>query len=141
MEQPGNGKQTSDSADRPKARSKVRTVLNLRLLVETLIVAAIIGTGIYVWYYYQVRHVAAAMLERAQELVEKKDDAGAAQYYFQYLKLKPGDADVQILLAETFDRAAKSRGKRGGPSNTIIKPWEWPRPKSKTSSRFGWRIC
>ena len=110
MAQTVKDKQTSDSADRPKGRSKVRSVLNLRLLVETLIVAAIIGPGIYIWYYFQVRHAAAAMLERAQELVDKKDDAGAAQYYFQYLKLKPADADVQLLLAETFDRAAKGLG-------------------------------
>ena len=79
----------------------------MRLLVETLIVAAIIGPAAYFWYWWQVKRTADAMLERAAKLVEEKDDAAAAQYYFQYLKLRPDDADVQVLLAESYDRAAK----------------------------------
>ena len=80
-------------------------ILNVRLLVETLIVAAILAPAIYVWYSWQVKRTAAAMLERAGKLTEDKDDRAAAQYYFQYLKLRPDDAGVQVLLAESFDRA------------------------------------
>lgn len=106
MERPMKTEQTP-SPERPAVRPRIRRILNLRVLVETLIVAAIIGPAVYFWYAYQVKRTADAMLERAQNLVEEKDDAAAAQYYFQYLKLKPGDADAQVLLAETFDRAAK----------------------------------
>ncbi len=79
----------------------------MRLLIETLIAAAIIAPLGYVWYSVQVRRTAATLLDRAAALVKEGDDAKAAQYYFQYLKLRPDDPDAQILLAETFDRAAK----------------------------------
>ncbi len=95
------------SADRPVAGPRLKRILNLRLLVETLIVAAIVGPAGYFWYCYQTNRTADAMLERAQKLVDEKDDDDAAKHYFQYLKLKPGDATAQVLLAETFGRAAK----------------------------------
>jgi tetratricopeptide (TPR) repeat protein len=93
--------------DRPAPRPMIRRIINLRLLVETLIVAAIIAPAAYFWYYFQMQRTAGAMLERANKLAAENDHAAAAQYYFQYLKLKPRDVDAQILLAETFDRAAK----------------------------------
>ena len=105
MERPINTKE-APSADRPVVRPRVR-ILNLRLLVETLIVAAIVGPAIYFWYSDQTNRTAEAMLKRGEELVKEKDDAAAAKYYFQYLKLNPGNADVQVRLAETFDRAAR----------------------------------
>ncbi len=89
------------------ARPRLKRILNLRLLTETLIVAAIVGPAAYFWYSYRLNRTAGALLQRAKELVEKKDDAAAAKYYFDYLKLEPGDANAQILLAETYDRAAK----------------------------------
>ncbi len=107
MEQRTNPGQTPASSDRPAAKPKLRRILNLRLLVETLIVAAVIVPAAYAWYWWQVKRTADAMLVRAEKLTDEKDDAAAAQYYFQYLKLKPGDADAQVLLAESYDRAAK----------------------------------
>jgi len=99
--------QSPSASSRPAARSKTVRIFNTRLLLGTLIAAAVIGPAAYFWYALQVRWTAEAMLERAATLVEEKNDAQAAQYYFQYLKLRPDDADVQVLLAETFDRAAK----------------------------------
>lgn len=95
------------------AGPKTKRVFNLRLLVETLIVAAILGPAIYLWYSWQLTRIEAAMLERAKELSENKDDRAAAQYYFQYLKLRPEDADVQVLLTESFDRAAVGLREKG----------------------------
>ena len=112
MGRPLNAKHEPPAAERPGAKSKYRRALNVRLLVQTLIVLAVVGLGAYGWYYYQVQNTAAAMLERAGKLVEDKDDAAAAQYYFQYLKLNPRDADVRVLLAETYDRAAKNRAQK-----------------------------
>ena len=106
-----SGTRRPSGTDRPPGRPTVRRMLNTRLLVETLIVAAIIGPAAYFWYLWQVKRTADTILERAATLVEQKDDAAAAQYYFQYLKLRPGDADAQVRLAETFDRAAKGPGK------------------------------
>ena len=103
----------------------------MRLLVETLIVAAIIGPAAYFWYSYQVKRTADAMLERAKKLAEEKDDAAAAQYYFQYLKLRPGDADAQVLLAEDVrPRRQGAGGERTERSNTTIRRWEWRRRKT-----------
>ncbi len=107
MDDSSDTRRSPPAANRPSARSRIRRVLNTRLLVETLIVAAIIGPAAYFWYWWQVKRTADAMLERAGKLAAEKDDAAAAQYYFQYLKLRPDDADVQVLLAESFDRAAK----------------------------------
>ena len=99
---------------RSAAKPRTRRILNVRLLVETLIIAAILGPAIYGWYSWQLKRTATAMLERAAKLTEDKDDAAAAQYYFQYLKLRPDNVDVQVLLAESFDRAAKVGGGRNG---------------------------
>ncbi len=91
----------------PPAKAGIRRVLNTRLLVETLIVAAIIGPAAYFWYWWQVKRTADAWLVQATKKTEEKDDAAASQYYFQYLKLHPDNADVQVLLAESYDRATK----------------------------------
>jgi hypothetical protein len=107
MDDPSATRGPAPAAYRPPARSRVRRVLNTRLLIETLIVAAIIAPAAYFWYRWQVKRTADAMLVRAGEKVEQKDDLAAAQYYFQYLKLQPDNADVQVRLAETFDRGAK----------------------------------
>ncbi len=107
MEHPSDTNQSPPAARRPSVRSKTMRIFNTRLLVKTLIAAAVIGPAAYFWYAAQVKWTAEAMLERAEKLVEEKDDASAAQYYFQYLKLRPDDAGVQVLLAETFDRAVK----------------------------------
>ena len=94
-------------ADRGAVRPKLKRILN-SLLVETLVVAAVVGPAVYLWYSYQVNRTADALLERARKLeLEEKDYKGAADDYFQYLKLKPNDANAQILLAEAFDRAGK----------------------------------
>ena len=106
MERPMKTKQTPP-ADRPVPRPRLKRILNLRLLLETLIVAAIVGPAGYFWYSYQTNRTAGAMLDQAQKKVAEKDDAAAAKYYFQYLKLKPGDPVAQVLLAEACDRAAK----------------------------------
>ena len=107
MDQMSDTNQSPSASNRPAARSRTMRIFNTRLLLRTLIAAAIIGPAVYFWYAVQVKRTAEAMLDRAATLVEEKNDASAAQYYFQYLKLRPNDADVQVLLAETFDRAAK----------------------------------
>jgi tetratricopeptide (TPR) repeat protein len=107
MDQLPTRNESSPAPMRSAARPKTRRILNLRLLVETLIVAAILGPAIYLWYAWQLKRTEATMLARAEKLVEDKDDRAAAQYYFQFLKLRPDNADVQVLLAETFGRAAK----------------------------------
>ena len=107
MHDSSDTRRSSPAANRQAATSRIRRVLNTRLVVETLIVAAIIGPAAYFWYWWQVKRTADAMLERAGKLAAEKDDAVASQYYFQYLKLRPDDANVQVLLAESYDRAAK----------------------------------
>jgi tetratricopeptide (TPR) repeat protein len=116
--------------DRPVARPRLKRILNLRLLVETLIVAAILGPAGYGWYYYQSQRLADAMLERAKEKADEKKDFAAAEYYRQYLTMKRGGAEAerpdawsgapagvraQVLLAEAFGRATK-----GQPSDQAI---------------------
>jgi tetratricopeptide (TPR) repeat protein len=98
---------TKNESSQAAKRPKTKRILNLRLVVETLIVASILGPAIYLWYAWQLKRTEAAMLERAEKLVEDKDDRAAAQYYFRFLKLRPDDANGQVLLAETFGRAAK----------------------------------
>ena len=102
-----NKTEPSGALDSAAARPRTRRILDVRLLVETLIVAAILAPAAYFWYSYQLKRAAAAMLERAHDLAENNDDRAAAQYYFQYLKLRPDDVDTQVLLAKTYDRAAK----------------------------------
>jgi len=102
----------TSTEETPVPRPKTQRVLNVRLLVETLIAAAVFAAGGAVWYYWQLNRTADAMLDRAEKLIKEGDDRAAAQYYFQYLKIRPENAEVQVLLAETFDRATKdARGK------------------------------
>ena len=140
MERPMKTKQTP-SADRPVARPRFKRILNLRLLVETLIVAAIIGPAGYAWYCYQVKHTADAMLDRAKETVEEKDDAAAAQYYFQYLKLKPGDADVRFCWPRRSTAPPRDGRERRERLNTTIRRWAWRRPRSNMACTNDWPNC
>jgi tetratricopeptide (TPR) repeat protein len=96
------------------AGKKFRHVLNTRLLVGTLIATAILATGAYIWRAVQVRWTAAALLDRAEALAEENPDA-AAGYLTRYLELRPGASGndkVKIRLAEVFDKAATSGGKK-----------------------------
>ena len=71
MERPMKTKQTP-SADRPVAGRRLKRILNLRLLVETLIVAAIVGPAGDLWYCYQTNRTADAMLERLKNSSMRK---------------------------------------------------------------------
>ena len=60
----------------------------------------------------EMRQAGSGTAKAADDAAMVKDYDTAAKYCFQYLKLKPGDVDVQVLLAETFGRAAKDRGSK-----------------------------
>jgi len=98
--------------DRQPARGrKTRRLLNVRLLVGTLIALAILVPAAWWWRALQVRRTAGALLERADDLAEDGDFAAACSYLLRYLELYPNDADVRVLLAQTYDRSVK--GPRG----------------------------
>lgn len=87
-------------------KSLARRMLNVRLLVGTLIAAAVVLAAAYFWHGYQAGRAAEALLVRADTLEEEGDWASAAEYISRYLKLRPDDPRARVRLAETFDKCA-----------------------------------
>ena len=91
---------------RPTERREVKRQLNVRLLVGTLIAAAVLGPAAYFWREFQVKRTAGSFLERAETLENEGEWGEAAGHLFRYLQLRPDDADARIRLAETFGKSA-----------------------------------
>lgn len=83
-----------------------RRVLNVRLLVRSLVMAAMLAPAAYFWHAFQVDRKATVLLDRAGEMEKSEDWLGAAQSIHRFLKLRPDDVAAKIRLAEDFDHAA-----------------------------------
>jgi len=81
-------------------------VVNWPLLLGTVAVLVVVAPALWFWHHYQLQRSASVYLQRANQLEETQEWAGAAKYLHRYLRLRPEDAPVQIRLAKTFDRAA-----------------------------------
>lgn len=90
---------------RPRKRRQVKSELNVRLLVGTLIAVAVLGPAGYFWHEFQVRRTAGAMLSRTDALEKEEKWGEAAAYLYRYLQLRPDDVDARIRLTETFDKS------------------------------------
>ena len=87
-------------------RSKTARVLNLRLLLGTVLAAAVVVPAAYGWHWHQVRVTASAFLERAAEHEAAGEWLEAARNLHRYLQLHPSDPEAAARLAEVFDRSA-----------------------------------
>ena len=88
------------------AALRTRRELNVGLVLGTLITLAVVVAAASLWRSLQVSREADVLKQRGQELAEQGSFGKAAAYYFRFLKLRPDDADVPVLLAEAFDRAS-----------------------------------
>jgi len=100
----GKGSRSTDSGT-PRRR------VNLRLLLQIVIVVAVLAPAGYWWYSYQrATSVAEAILDSAENLAEAGDWRGSASGFYQYLQLHPNDAHASIRLAEVYGRLARAMG-------------------------------
>jgi len=95
---------TTESAK--PGRSKTARVLNVRLLLGTVLAAAVVVPAAYGWHWHQVRVTASAFLERAAEHEAAGEWLEAARNLHRYLQLHPSDPKAAARLAEVFDRSA-----------------------------------
>lgn len=99
-------------ADRPaparrRSRHDKHWVLNVRLLIGSLVAAALLSPAIYALHAYQVAGNASALLERAGLHEKDADWMLAAQDLHRYLQLRPDDVKAMVRRAEDFDKGAK----------------------------------
>ena len=81
---------------------------NARFLILFSGVCIVVVTGGHFWYKYRVRCNADAFLDLAERHASEQNWQEAAKYYDRYLRLLPGEREVRVRLAETFDRAIRS---------------------------------
>ena len=91
-------------ADRPDVLQTWH--INLRLLLVTAVVVAVVAPSLFLWYRFQVSRNAAAILDRARALYEKKDWRTASATFHKYLNLRPDDPEARLLRAQAFDKLA-----------------------------------
>jgi Flp pilus assembly protein TadD len=82
--------------------------INVRLLVLTIVVVVILAPTLYVVRAVQVRRNAGILFERAQEYERQGDLTAAARTLFRYLQFRPDDGPARVLLAESFDKTART---------------------------------
>jgi len=87
-------------------RSKTARVVNARMLVGTIVAAAVVVPAAYGWHRHQVRVTASAFLDRAAEHQAAGQWLEAARNLHRYLQLHPSDPQAAARLAEVFDRSA-----------------------------------
>lgn len=92
----------------PPTPGKTARTLNVPLLIVSLVVLSVSGTGAYFWHARQMVQIAGALLDRADQLEKEEDWAQASTCLYRYLQLRPAVLDVHIRLAQTFDRSATS---------------------------------
>ncbi len=92
-----------------KASSK-SLVLNVRAVVLSLIIVAVVAPLLYAVHAMQVRRNAGALFERAQQLEEEGDLEGASHALYKYLTFRPDDGAARVRLARVFDKTALTRG-------------------------------
>lgn len=86
-----------------KARSGMMLAVASYLLVFVIVIPAV-----YLWHSYQQDRNVRAFLTRASVLEAEGKFAQSAEYLDRYLRVRPGDAEIQSLLARTFDKGALS---------------------------------
>ncbi len=103
-----NGSSGTDS--QTPDRRTMRRAFNLRLVVGTLIVLAVLAPAAYCWHAYQLDRATESLLDQADRLAREEDFKNAAEYLNRYLRVHPDEADVRVRLAETFDKSAQDPG-------------------------------
>jgi Flp pilus assembly protein TadD len=83
-------------------------MLNVRLVVWTAVIIALVAPSLYAVHTVQVRRNAGILFERAEAFERQGDLKAAARALFQYLQFHPDDGPARVLLAEVFDKTANT---------------------------------
>ena len=96
----------------PESRKSNSTrELNVRLLVVSLVLVAVVGTALYFWHDHKVSQLATAFLERAESAEQEGDLEAASRYLFRYLQIDKTSEESNaavVRLAKTIDKNATS---------------------------------
>lgn len=87
----------------------VERKLNVRLILISAVVAAMLAAGLPLWHRYQLSLQGSALLAQATHHEALQEWEGAADYCWRYVALT-GDPGANRRAAENFDKAASSAG-------------------------------
>jgi tetratricopeptide (TPR) repeat protein len=90
----------------------MRRQWNIKFLVRLLAALLVLGVGLYLFYGYQVRRHAAALLARADRAEEQGQADRTVKYLERYLALEPNDHTILARLGLLLARQADSPGTR-----------------------------
>lgn len=102
----------STAADQSPVELKTERTISVPVLVGTLLVLIVGGAALYFWHGLQVERGADSLLARATELEVEADYSAAASYIFRYTRLRPGDTEAQITLAQMYGQSADEDPRR-----------------------------
>ncbi len=88
-----------------------RHTVNRRLLLITVGLLVVLVPASYVWYRYQLKRTADALLARAEQLMQQesvadKNLADAVSNYQRYLAIFPEDDQALVKLVEAYNQFA-----------------------------------
>src|SRR2546430_12339654 len=75
-------------------------IINQKLLLRLLAVAAVLAGGLVVLHHVQAGRVPEALLWQADAAIEKGRPDKAVAYLRQYLEFRPDDYDAAVRLAD-----------------------------------------
>lgn len=90
-----------------KRKTSIRLVPNYRLLVLSGAIFLLGTIASVAWYTYQTRNLGEALLVRATEFEQNEQYGEAAEYLHNYLRENPGQGEIVIRLAETYEKSIR----------------------------------
>ncbi|MFO0813511.1 MAG: tetratricopeptide repeat protein [Gemmatales bacterium] len=83
-------------------------VFKIRIFVVLLLIAVVLGVGIYFLHNYQIKNQVKIYLQQADQAVAEKDMQKAREYLERYLRMRPDEILVFNRLAFMVDDAAST---------------------------------
>lgn len=95
-------------------------VFKIRIFVLLLLIAVLLGVGIYFLHNYQIKNQVKIYLQQADQAVAEKDMQKAREYLERYLRMKPDDIAAFNRLAFMVDDAASTTDSFGDKSRAYL---------------------
>lgn len=95
-------------------------VFKIRIFVVLLLIAVVLGVGIYFLHNYQIKNQVKIYLQQADQAVAEKDMQKAREYLERYLRMKPDDIAAFNRFAFMVDDVASSTDSFGDKSRAYL---------------------
>ena len=85
--------------------------MNVRLLLITIAVIAVIAPASYLWYRHRLGKTADALLARAEQLESEQNWSEATSYYQRSMLLNPDDTKTFVSMVEAYAKQEPTPGR------------------------------